>query len=324
MLYSHAPLARTEGRPLAGPFEHRAIPGSGGTLWEQRQLARAVRDDAPDVFFAPGYTAPLRIRVPTVVTVHDVSFAAHPEWFSFWEGARRRWLTRRSAERAAAVVTVSEFSAEEIAAHLGIPRARIHVVPSGVTVLPPPAGVAREPLILFVGSLFNRRRIPDLLLAFALVAERHGSARLAIAGENRTHPREDPEALAAEHGIADRVALVPDAADADLARLYARARVFAFLSEYEGFGFTPLEALAAGVPVVAADTPASRETCGEAAWYVPVGDVQAAAHAIERLLVDEASRRRILDAAAAVLGRYDWSEAAARTLGIIEDAASGR
>src|SRR5262245_64041579 len=77
--------------------ELHLIPGSAGTVWEQLSLPPALRHDALDVFFAPGYTSPLLLTIPTVLTVHDISFVAHPEWFRWKEGLRRRTLTRWSS-----------------------------------------------------------------------------------------------------------------------------------------------------------------------------------------------------------------------------------
>src|SRR5918999_3599593 len=88
--------------------EWRVVRGDGGTLWEQVALPRAARRDRLDVFFSPGYTAPLALTVPTVVLVHDISFMAHPEWFRWKEGLRRRSLTRWSSHRANMVLTVSD------------------------------------------------------------------------------------------------------------------------------------------------------------------------------------------------------------------------
>jgi len=75
-------------------FGTRLIPGAPGTWWEQVRLPRAIPQDHLDVWFGPAYTAPLSLKLPTVITIHDVSFAAHPEWFSLREGLRRRWLTQ--------------------------------------------------------------------------------------------------------------------------------------------------------------------------------------------------------------------------------------
>ena len=95
------------------------------------QVPRAVAADHLDVWFAPAYTAPLRLATPIVVAIHDLSFVAHPEWFRLREGARRRWLTARSATRAAAVITISEFPRRELIETLDVPASKIQVIPPG-------------------------------------------------------------------------------------------------------------------------------------------------------------------------------------------------
>src|SRR5207244_178724 len=105
--------------------------GSGGTFWEQVQLPRAARADHLDVFFAPQYSSPLALKIPTVLAIHDVSFTAHPEWYRVREGARLRWLVRNAAASARAIITISQFSRREIVEHLGVPDARLRVVPPG-------------------------------------------------------------------------------------------------------------------------------------------------------------------------------------------------
>jgi glycosyltransferase involved in cell wall biosynthesis len=300
------------------------IGGRGrGTYWEQTWLRKAVRDDPPDVFFAPAYTAPLGIAVPLAVTIHDVSFAAHPEWYRVREGARRRFLTRRAADAARVIFTDSEFSRREIEQHLGAPRSRIRVIPPGLTPrAAAPADGEREPLVLFVGSLFNRRRLPHLIDAFARATREVPQARLAIVGDDRTWPPENLRTIAAWHGVEGRTDFRSYVPDQELAALYAKASVFAFLSEYEGFGLTPLEALAAGVPPVVLDTPVAREVYGDAAVYVGRDDVRGAADAIRILLTSADARARVLSAAPAVLSRYSWDTAAAATLDEIERIAS--
>ena len=296
------------------------VPGKGNTWWEQGALARAVRQDQPDLFFAPGYTAPIRIDVPLVVTMHDVSFAAHPEWYRWREGLRRRWLARLSAHKARAVVTVSEFSRAEIVRYLGVPAGRVAAIPHGVG-LSAAAGSApaREPLVLFVGSIFNRRHLPALIDGFARLAQRRPDARLEIVGANRTHPRVDLHALA--EAAPCRIQIRDWVDDAELRSLYQRASAFAFLSEYEGFGLTPLEALAAGIPPVVLDTAVAREVLGDAALYLAAPDGRLIADALGEALGPGTTRLRVLRAAPGVLSRYDWRRAAAATLAVLEDAA---
>ena len=166
VLYAPEPIAL----PLdARRFRTRTVPGSGGTWWEQAPLPRAARADRLDVWFAPAYTAPLRLDTPIVVAIHDLSFVAHPEWFRLREGARRRWLTGQSARRAAAAVTISQFSRNELIERLGIDAAKIHVVPPGIGAgswglgagSSPKPQASRPYKVLFVGSIFNRRHVPD-------------------------------------------------------------------------------------------------------------------------------------------------------------------
>jgi len=318
VLYSALPISV----PLdPARFHQRIVAHPPNTWWEQVRLPGAAGDDRLDVFFAPAYTVPLRLRVPIVVTIHDVSYAAHPEWFRTREGIRRRWLTRKSAARARAIVTVSEFSRREIVEHLAIEADRVHVIPQGIDV--PDAGPPdrREPRVLYAGSVFNRRHVPDLIRAIGMIAANRADVSLDIAGDDRTFPAEDLDGLIAELGLSGRVRWHRYVSDGELRRLYLKARAFAFLSEYEGLGMTPLEALGAGIPPVVADTPVARETCRDAAIYVPVGDVAAAAGAITTALFDDETRGRILGAGPATLGRYDWSRAARETLKVLEHAA---
>lgn len=324
-LIAHREIADAQRWPVSVTI----APGAGGTAWEQSTLGAAVRAAGANVFFAPGYTAPLTVAAPLVLTIHDVSFFAHPEWFSFREGLRRRMLTAWSARRARRVITDTDFSRSEIETHIGIPAARITTVPLGIGAtsgVQLPAPGSRDPVVLFVGSIFERRRVDRLIACFDAVVAKVPKAQLQIVGENRTrHPQLDLEALrnATQHPAHIHLRSYVDAAT--LADLYRRAAVFAFLSEYEGFGFTPLEALSAGVPPVLLDTAVARETCGEAARYVGAdAGSDRLAETIVDLLVNAVSRREVLRHADDVLARYDWRRTAAQTLTILEEAAVGR
>jgi glycosyltransferase involved in cell wall biosynthesis len=314
-------------KDLPEAAEHDVIlcrPG-GGTLWEQLALPRLVRRADADVLFAPGYTGPLRCPVPMVVAIHDVSFAAHPEWFRWKDGLRRRTLARLTARRAARVVTISEFSKREIVGLLGIDASKIDVIYPGVTSLGVSGDRASEEhVVLYVGSVFNRRHVPALIDGFARLARRHGNARLEIVGDNRTTPYVDIASLANATGVGDRIRLRSYVADEELPSLYGRARAFAFLSEYEGFGLTPLEALDAGIPSVVLDTPVAREVYGEAALYLERPDPPSIERALMRVLLDEAERKRILGAAPRVLARYSWRSCAAQVLDVLASSALPR
>jgi glycosyltransferase involved in cell wall biosynthesis len=326
-LLSHAALSM----PPQWNVSSAIVAGNGATAWEQLALPGAIRRERPDVFFAPGYTAPLTVASPLVLTIHDVSFFAHPEWFSFREGHRRRLLTAWSARRARRVITDTAFSKDEIHKHIGIPESRIRTIPLGITHggsgrASDGGSDGRSPMVLYVGSIFERRRVDRLIESFDAVVAKVPGARLEIVGENRTrHPRIDLDALRRRSVHAGRITIRSYVDDATLARLYRDAAVFAFLSEYEGFGLTPLEALVEGVPPMVLDTAVARETCGSAARYVGFdADNQQIADTIVDLLTNTSARADVLRHAGAVLSRYDWHAAAAATLAVLEEAAIGR
>src|SRR5581483_4687453 len=256
--WSRSPRARAHEFVLYAPetpplaldtrqFAMRTVRGAGGTWWEQVQAPRAAAGDRLDAWFAPAYTAPLAIDVPVTLVVHDVSFFAHPEWFRVREGVRRRWLTRHSVARAAAIITVSQFSKRELMEWLDVPADKITVVRSGIESdrwtsdagSPSGAAQASQPRVLFVGSLFTRRHVGDLIRAFAPIARARADACLDIVGDNRTYPVEDIRATIRAEQIEAQVAWHHYVSDDRLRALYAAARAFAFLSEYEGMGFTP-------------------------------------------------------------------------------------
>jgi glycosyltransferase involved in cell wall biosynthesis len=319
--FTHQPVTV----PAAFSSSAVVITGSGGTRWEQTALARALGREKPDVLFAPAYTAPLTAPCPVALTIHDLSFAAHPEWFSFREGFRRRVLTAWSARRARLVLTDSRFSRGEIERLIGIPSSRIRVIPLGIRRPPDRPEVAREPIVLYVGSIFRRRHVETLIDAFVNhVAIRVPGSRLEIVGENRMYPPGNPaEALdRCAPEIANRVTVRSYVDEPTLRGLYQRASVFAFLSSYEGFGLTPLEALASGVPPVVLETPVAREVYGAAASYVAtITSVEALADTVTKLLLDSQARRTVLAHADEILSRYDWNRTAETTLRALEEAA---
>jgi glycosyltransferase involved in cell wall biosynthesis len=168
-----------------------------------------------------------------------------------------------------------------------------------------------------VGSLFNRRHVPELIEGFRQLAARNPDARLEIVGDNRTKPRIDPEQLIAASSSAGRARWRSYIQDDDLAALYSTASAFAFLSDYEGFGLTPLEAMAAGIPVVVLDTPIAREIYGPAAVYLEQPEPGLIANALERLLAPSDERARLIDTGTAQVQRYSWRECAQHTLHVL-------
>jgi glycosyltransferase involved in cell wall biosynthesis len=293
------------------------------------------RGQKADVVHAPSLAVPPKSGAALVVTVHDAGPWRHPEAFT----ARGRWFhragARAAARRADVLLTGTQAAADELSELAGLPASRCRVVPYGVDVpsRPPPAGEVRQVLsrygleakryVLWVGTIEPRKGVGTLVAAMAVLARQDPPgqrAALALAGP--------PGWL--DHALVDdgdAAVLGPDLhrlgwlGDADLAALYAGAAVFAFPSRHEGFGLPVLEAMAAGVPVVASDIPALREVAGDDAVLVPPGDVEAWAAALDRLLTSPAGGHARVEAGRRRAARFSWRATAEATLGIYREVA---
>lgn len=309
----------------------RALPRTRpGLAWQQLRLPVAVQRDGADVLFCPAYTCPLRADVPRVTAVHDLSFFALPGDFTWREGLRRRLTVAASVRASRRVLTISEFSRRELARRFPEIEPRVVAIPLGADddLAPPPdRGAARArlgldgPLVVTVGTVFGRRRLPVLLRALARLRHRHPRVRLDVVGDLRAHPPFDGPALAARLGLARAVRFAGFTSEAELADRYAAADAAVFLSEYEGFGLPALEAMARDVPVVVSDRPALDEVYRTAALTVPLEDEAAIAAALARVLEDGALRDDLVARGRALAARLSWAETARRTRAVLADAA---
>jgi glycosyltransferase involved in cell wall biosynthesis len=242
--------------------------------------------------------------LPLVVTVMDVMTSIHPDLFS--PATRRQQEAHLDgARRAALVITASAATADDIVRVAGIPRERIVVTPLGHRELPPPgqrmAGLP-EDYLLAVNVVEPRKAYDVLAEALNMVP---GCPPLVAVGgdgwsaaEIRRQVREiDHKGLVRFIGHVDLEVL---------SSLYAGARLVIQPSLAEGFGLPLLEAMFAGVAVVATDIPQTREIAGNAALLIPAGDPEALAGAIERLLIDEGARTELGKQALLRSASFTW------------------
>ena len=306
-------------------FEDCPLPAgflSRPTWSQQVTLPRRLRALAPDVLFAPAYTLPLAWRGPSVLTMHDISFEVHPEWFGRGHGARLRFLARHSLRRARRVLAVSRFTREEILAHYRLEAAKVEVVRHGLDESflqrprTPPDELRRRlrletPFALMVGTLFERRYPDELLSAFERLAE-SGIALVIVGKDQRGAARSLPRELSAR-GLSERVHWLRYASEEDLLGLYACADQLIYLSAYEGFGYPPLEALACGLPPLLTRSSALAEIYADCAHFVEPR-AEDIASGVLRLHRDQALRRRILEAGHSLLAELSMESCARATL----------
>ncbi len=294
-------------------------PARHGLVWQERFLPRAAVADGVDVFFAPAYACPLSLRRPRVTTVHDLSFFSMPSDFSAPDGVRRRLTVAASVRASARVLVPSAFSLREVYRRFPEAASRVRVTPDAAAEdlpSPPDREAARlalgldGPLVLAVGAILNRRRLPTLLRATALLRRRWPRLRLEVVGDNRTHPPLDLCARARAVGVAEAVHFAGFVSDHALASRYAAADAFVYLSEYEGFGLPVLEAMARGLPVVTADRPCLDELYGSAALLVDPRHEQAVADALGRVLAEKPLAADLATRGRALAARFTWKETA--------------
>jgi glycosyltransferase involved in cell wall biosynthesis len=244
------------------------------------------------LYFFPGHNVPLFIKGRYTVTVHDVT-AFSP--FFRMAGYRKegfRWLLTRAVRRAEKVVTVSEAAKKDIIREFAIPPGKVTVIYNWVTETffseeGPLCGAstAEGEYLLYVGLRIAHKNLDGLVQAFLLLAEDFPALKLVVAGRRYTMP-DMIDRWKADPTLGGRLIEILDPTDETLRSLYAGAKAFVFPSYAEGFGLPPLEAMAAGVPVVCSDIPVFREVYGEAVRYVDPSRPESIAAGMREVLDD--------------------------------------
>jgi len=235
--------------------------------WEQVCVPQAAVRRRADLVWIPYWAAPLWQPVPNVVTVHDIIPLLLPGYRGGFGPRLYTALVRHTAQRAAAIITVSHASARDIAQHLHVSPARVHVVHHGPNFDPshpltPDAlddvgakYALPDRFFLYLGGFDRRKNVRTILRAYRRYLDRGGdpTIRLVIAGrlpQRNTDFTPHPQQIAAELNLTEQVRFCGWIDEADKAALYALSTAFVFPSTYEGFGMMVLEAMSAGAPVI--------------------------------------------------------------------------
>jgi glycosyltransferase involved in cell wall biosynthesis len=274
----------------------------------QWRAARAARDF--DLVHLADYRPLLLSRAPFTVTIHDLTFLDRPDWYPPAIGAYKRAMLRATlAKRPAAVVCVSDDTRERFLRRApAYPRERVRTIHPGLE--PPP--VASRPdtpadsYFLTVGGIEPRRNHLTLLAAFERARAAGLGLRWVVVG--RPHYRGGPilERLNTARGVEVRGWVD----DAELDSLYRNARFVALPSRHEGFGYTPLEAMARGVPTAVATGSALDETAADAALRIDPHDVDGWADALGRLDADSSLRAQLIRRGQENTARFRWAATA--------------
>jgi glycosyltransferase involved in cell wall biosynthesis len=346
-LYCNQPPAALP--PLGPNFELRRI--AFPRLWTHARLSAELALRPPDVLFVPAHVlplgAPLRRRMRTVVTIHDMGYLHFPESHT---AAQRRYLrlsTRWSARAASQLIAISSATRDDLVRYTGARPEKISVIHHGVSPRFRPAedqqaiaaiqakyGV-RPPYFLYVGTIQPRKNLLRLLEAFAqarteasgmraeeadssLLSPQSSGLQLVIAGKPGWLTGEIERQAAQLFGAGSpAVRFTGYVADEDLPALLSGALAFVLPSLYEGFGMPVLEAMACGAPVLASATSSLPEVAGDAALLADPEDTAAIAAGLARLASDPALRASLRARGIARAAQFTWERCAEQTLRVL-------
>jgi len=296
-------------------FPSRYLP------WLLAKLGRGVDDlvGGCDVFHHTHYHTLAVRKALEVATIHDCIYLY--QGVDFVSPGAAEHMARQERElvsRARRILVPTEFVGAEVVLHLGAWPNQITVTGLGCDHLAralPPEGFppAREPYLLTVSRVDNRKNHVRMLQAFELLVREGFPQRWIVAGPPG-HGHEHFERALASSSARARVEWRRDVSEAELPRLYAQADLFLFASLSEGFGLPPLEAMVAGVPVVTSSVSAMPEVCGDAAWLVEPGDPERIFEAARRLLGERELREEFIRKGRARARQFTWRETARQTL----------
>jgi len=301
--------------------------GIGGHVWEQVILPGQV--NRSEILWSPANTGPLALT-NQVITIHDLSFIDHPDWYHPAFAAWYNFLIPKLARRARLITTVSSYVKIRVSEAFRIYETKIEVIPGGVNTQKfkpvPVTEVNRvrqkykfhDPYILVVGSIHARKNLTNTLTAWKEVHRLHPDTRLLVVG-SRSELFSSPAIDEAPPGVR----LIGYIDDADLPALYSGAEAYLLASLYEGFGLTVLEAMACGTPVVAANTTAIPDVVGDAGRLFNPLDVDEMASAIDEVISDEGLASSLVQKGLQRAQAFTWERSAEMLFDILERELTG-
>lgn len=295
-------------------------------LAEQIRLPSMIRAAKPDVLWVPHWNVPLLYRGPLAITVHDLLLIHQPvSAKASTRGPITSWLKRlghrmilHSALRRASVILVPTQSvADDIKQYRPSASSKVVVTGEGLSALPAsdsPSSIPHSPFLLYVGSAYPHKRLDLLIDAWSELAAKHHELSLVITGKDDVFLSRIKQKV--QNDRVGNVLFVGPVDDQGLSSLYANATAFVFPSSFEGFGLPPIEALAAGTPIVVSDIPVHREVLPQqGVFFFRSGDKHAMITAIESVLADlSKAKSEALLGGDEVRRRHRWEDAAARSL----------
>ena len=332
-------------------------------FWQHFSLPTALKKDRPNFFFSPSYLLPFLCPIKSAVTIHDISYEAYPEWFLPSNRILLKKISFRAARKAEIIFTPSNFSKNEIIKYYKVNPEKIKVTPLGVgesfkknsaefllqnhsaavqnnykfdnsekiKKIKKKYGIKNK-FIFYIGSIFNRRHLSEIIKAFEKLNLNSGQSRMAenfsnyqflIIGKNHTYPFINiKKQVQKTNNFLKRNAIIMKdyLSDEDLIWIYNATSLFIWLSDYEGFGLPILESMACATPVITNKVGSIPEVAGDAAIFVKnSADTEEISQAIYKGLTDENLRKNLIEKGFQQVKKFSWEKCSRETLDSILD-----
>lgn len=317
-------------------FEYKLLKVKSNTKFTHWDLPRAAKKDKVDILFCPAYVAPLGYKGKIALALHDISYEARPEEFNWPSPADRlllKWVSRRSAKKASVIFAPSEFSRQEVIKYYGVAPEKIVTTllaadpalteqfdspvhgTEAIAAVKKKYGI-KDKFAFYVGSIFTRRHLPEIISAFERLAQEE-DYQLLIGGKDCTKNQAVDDLAKKLNAKLGREAVlrVDFIDDNELKLLYSACAFFIWLSDYEGFGLPPLEAMAQGVPVITTNGSSLKEAAGEAALLIEDNtDIDEIHRAMHKLTRDSILREDLIARGREQAAKFSWQKCAEKTL----------
>jgi len=317
--------------PLSSAMHYRQLWWPMARLWTQGRLSLEMLRKPPDVLFVPSHVIPLIHPKKTVTTLHDVGFVHWQQAYTPKEWQYLDWSTRYALKQCPRIITVSQFSKDELVRiygaqpdaieviHLGYDRERYCLPASKAAVsaeVRSRFGVTGRYLIM-TGRIDHRKNQAFLVAAFEQIAGQYPDLQLVLVGPLGRGGSDILDAIKTSP-YQERIIVHGWVPEEDKILLLQGAEAMVFPSLYEGFGLPVIEAQACGVPVVAARNSAIPETTGEGALYFGDADIEECVASIQRILDDVVVREHLVTAGSENILRFSWHTCAQQTIDVLQ------
>lgn len=332
-LYANSPLTEDLAQMPGSDWQEKNLSWAPKYLWTQIRLWWELLLNPPDVLLVPAHTIPLlpiHKRTKVLVNVHDVGFKRFPELYKPIQVRYHDLTMRRIKARADIIITISEFSKQEIMELYGIKPDKIKVVYLGydteaycrqsaeaVNLITKKYGIA-EPYLLYVGRLEKKKNIGNIVKAYVLSRVSHEDLKLVLAG-SKGNQYGDIKKIITDLKLEEEIILPGYIEQGDLPALIAGAQAFIFPTLYEGFGLPILESMACGTPVITSNTLPHTEVGREAAIYADPKSPEAVSDAIIKVLENDDFRRQVVASGILRAKEFSWRQTAESILKIIKN-----